>query len=131
MHLKKVFRWNKIYIEAVNVILVFRVSLQNDYKTPVITSLNLQARHVSRNKKKSCSHYCNQAPYCMHYARKTDLLQEELNWHKHNRKDFNRQAVESNFNPLHCGKQLHKGACSMQINQIFHDALKKPAPFTK
>lgn len=32
MHLKQFFRWNKIYIEAVSAILVFRVCLQNGYK---------------------------------------------------------------------------------------------------
>lgn len=73
---------------------------------------------MSAETKRFLSHYCNQAPHCIQYARKIDLLQEELNWHKHNRKDFNLQA-------LHCGKQLHKEACSMQINQILHDALKK------
>jgi len=52
----------------------------------------------------------------LQYASKTDLLQKELNWHNHNRRDFNLQA-------LHCGKQLLKQACSVQINQIFHAAL--------
>lgn len=54
----------------------------------------------------------------LQYTSKTDLLQKELNWHDHNRKDFNLQA-------LHCGKQLLKQARSMQINQIFHAALRK------
>lgn len=50
MHLKRFFRWNKIYIEAVSIILVFRVSLQNGYKKIVITILNLLERHISRSK---------------------------------------------------------------------------------
>lgn len=52
MHLKQFFRWNKIYIDAVSVIPIFRVSLQNGYKKTVITILNLQEWHVSRNKQK-------------------------------------------------------------------------------
>lgn len=54
----------------------------------------------------------------LQYASKTDWLQKELNWQNHSRKDFNLQT-------LHCGKQLLKQACSMQINQIFHAALRK------
>lgn len=42
MHLKQFFRWDKVYIEAASVILVFRVSLQNGYKKTIITILNLQ-----------------------------------------------------------------------------------------
>lgn len=49
---------------------------------------------------------------------RTASLLKALHWHNHNRKDFNLQA-------LHCGKQLFKQAFSMQINQIFHTALRK------
>lgn len=116
MHLKQFFRWNKIYIEAG----LFQFS--EFLCKMVIKRLSLPfwiyKNDTSAETKKKNSHYCNQAPYCMQHARKTDLLQKELNWHKHNRKDLNLQ-------PLHCGKQLHKEACSMQINQISHDALKK------
>lgn len=59
-----------------------------------------------------------QAGTLLHYARETHVLQKEWKWHNHNRKYFNLQA-------LHCGKQLLEQACSMQINQVFHAALRK------
>lgn len=74
-------------------------------------------RMTHRQKQKKFSFSLKQPGTLLHVT-KTDLLQKELNRHNHNRKGFNLQA-------LHGGKQLLKQACSMQINQIFHAALRK------